>query len=267
MTQRIFIPLCIVAVLALGACSTLENSWEGTANLAESAWNGTRAVVNPEPKIDYDAYHIEDPNERKLAAVFSPVDAVFSELMRFVSDRDTYPDQAWQDLLFTRFPWIDGMMIVDDQGNVVERRPAVPLKRMSSPLTFKAVWRETFLKPVVDYPELGPELYLGTPYFKDTKFSGLIIVTFDPRTLFQFCPKPEDLIIIHPGGGVWSRGANVDEKAVLALPWAQMLDDDVHGRVDVGDKQYSWIARYVGQDPFVYATESADPHYDPGFWN
>ena len=267
MTHRFFIPLCVVAVLALSACGSLKSGWEGTSELAESAWNGTRAVINPEPEIDYDAYQIDDPNERKLAAVFTPVDAAFSELMRFVSDQDIYPDKAWQDLLFTRFPWIDGLMVVDNKGNILERRPVVPLKRMSSPLTFKAVWRETFLKPVVDYPELGPEMYLGTPYFLDMKFSGLIIVTFDPRTLFRFCPRPEELIIIHPGGGIWADGAKVDDKAVLALPWKEMLADDVHGRVKVGDKEYTWIARYVGQDQFVYATESADPNYDPGFWN
>jgi hypothetical protein len=189
------------------------------------------------------------------------VDAPLLQLTRFIADRDTVPDDEWFSLLMARFPWLDRAFYTDAEGNILDQRPAVPLKRFSKPLVFIGQWRKIFLETVADYPELGPELYVGTPYFEDTDFKGLIVAGFDPRTVIRFSPNPEELIIIHPGGGVWNSGAEVDEAGILDQPWEELLEDDVTGQVKVGDTYYTWLARFIGEDEYVYATKSVDPDY------
>lgn len=265
---RTFALFLFLAACAVSACGAMDDTWEGTKHIAGSAWNSTKGLVNPDPDVDTNRYKFKNPNQEKLALLFTPVDGPVSALVRFVRDQDTYPSKEWKELLFARFPWIHGLIISDPDGIMLERIPPAPVKRINEPLRFESIWRETFLKTVVDYPELGPELYLGVPYFKDVEFLGLIVVSFDPRVLVsEFCPKPEQLILIHPGGAVWSQDPNADKQALLAVSWEKLLKDDVHGQVQVKDKYYTWFARYVGKDPYVYATESVDPaHSDSWFF-
>lgn len=262
--RTVLLALIIAALLALAVgCGS---TWDSTSDMAVSAWNSTRDLVNPPPEIDTERYHFDNPNQEKLALLFTPVDGPFSSLVRYLEDQDIYPSRPWIDLLFTRFPWIHNLIITDRDGTVLERLPTMPMKWFEEPLVFTARWREVFLKTVVDYPELGPELYIGTPYYSDVDLAGLIVVSFDPRTLFDFCPDPEELIIIQPGGGVWTMGAEVDEEGLLAIDWQSILEDDVGGQVDVGGKYYTWLARYVGTDVYIYATESVDPQWSDSWW-
>ncbi|MEF2145881.1 MAG: hypothetical protein V3573_10580 [Desulfovibrionaceae bacterium] len=260
MIFRNILLLLLLAIMAV-SCSTLEEGWKDTVDVAYDV----HGFVNPDPQVDFDRYQFDNPNQEKLARLMTPVDGPVKSLIRYVSDRDSYPDQKWTDLLFLRYPWIHNLIIVDPEGWMLDRFPEEPLKRIDHPLIYEAVWRETFLQTVVDYPELGPELYVGTPMFKNADFAGLILVSFDPRTLFSFCPEPEELIIIQPGGGVWSMDESVDKDALKALDWNEMLEDDVTGDVMAGDTKYTWIVRYVGRDPYVYATKSADPERDNGW--
>ncbi|KAB1441220.1 hypothetical protein [Pseudodesulfovibrio senegalensis] len=251
-----FFSLLLLLVLLTG-CHT----WTRTGRYIKSQWEPVREYVDPEAEIDTDAYRLDDPNFEKLARLITPVDAPLLQLTRFIADRDTVPDDEWFSLLMARFPWLDRAFYTDAEGNILDQRPAVPLKRFSKPLVFIGQWRKIFLETVADYPELGPELYVGTPYFEDTDFKGLIVAGFDPRTVIRFSPNPEELIIIHPGGGVWNSGAEVDEAGILDQPWEELLEDDVTGQVKVGDTYYTWLARFIGEDEYVYATKSVDPDY------
>jgi hypothetical protein len=53
----------------------------------------------------------------------------------------------------------------------------------------------------------------------------------------------------------------VDEAGILDQPWEELLEDDVTGQVKVGDTYYTWLARFIGEDEYVYATKSVDPDY------
>lgn len=233
----------------------MKSTWQSTKDVADDA----RQYISPDPEIDTDAYQFENPNQEKLAVLFTPVDEPLGKLIRYVEVQDVFPPDEWLQALLLRFPWVDGVLVADEDGNIKRRLPQIPVKRFSAPLVFDAYWRGTFLKTVLDEPDLGPELYMGTPIFSDVTFRGLIVASFDPRVLFQFCPSPEDLILLQPGGGVWTPDESVDREGLLALDWPTLLEDDVYGQVKVGDKYYTWLARYIGQDAFVYATESADP--------
>ncbi len=254
--------LLLSFILVLAGCSM----WRETKTYAKDSWETTKDYIDPPPRIDTDSYQFESPNQEKLAKLFTPVDGPLTSLSRFVDDMDTLPEVDWLDLLLSRFPWVHRGIVTDEEGTIIFMQPEVPVKKIEKPLVFEGVWRDIGLLTVVDYSDLGPELYIARPYFEDVDFRGLIGVGFDPRTLLSLSPKPDELIVIHPGGGVWSHGANVDKKALLALPWDEILKEDVQGQVKVGDKYYTWLARYIGDDHYVYATESVDPDADADSW-
>ena len=254
--------LCCAMAPFVSGCAT----WTTTKEYAKGSWEKTKDILDPAPTIDTDNYEFENPNQRKLAELFAPVDGPLTSLVRFVDDRDTLPEVDWMDLLQARFPWVNRVIVTDADGTIILMQPMDPVKRIETPLVFKGVWREMSLMTVVDYSDLGPELYIGRPYFKDIDFKGLIAVGFDPRAILNLSPRPKELILIHPGSGIWSRGADVDTDAVMAVPWLEILKREVQGQVKVGDKHYTWLVRYVGDDRYIYATESVDPDADGESW-
>ncbi len=251
-----------LALLAMMLLSAGCSAWHSTKEVAKESWEDTKDYIDPPPQINTDSYQFESPNQEKLAKLFTPVDGPLTSLTRFVNDRDTLPGVEWLDLLLSRFPWVHRVLVTDEEGTIIFMQPEIPVKRIEKPLVFEGVWRDIKLLTVVDYSDLGPELYIGRPYFEDINFRGLIGVGFDPRALLSLSPEPKELLIIHPGGGVWNRGADVDSEALLAVPWDEILKNKVQGQVKVGEKYYTWIARYVGDDYYVYATESVDPKAD-----
>lgn len=260
----------LVCVLAgfLGGCASVP-TWESGASTMRSTVRGTKEYINPAPRIDVNRYKWENPNQEKLALLFSPVDAKVMALMRSVTSIDFRPDNEWLDALLLRYPWVDGVIVADENGTILTRKPPVPLKRFSEPLVFESIWRETLVKTVVDYTPLGPELYFGMPNFDGAEFKGLHVVSFDPRVLFTFCPHPEELIIVDPRTQkFWVVGdtAPTGAQELAALPWGEIMKEKIQGTIMVGDKQFTWLARFIGRDLFVYATQSADPEFkDKGF--
>ena len=265
--RQIFL-IAVLAAMALVLCSC--ETWRNTKTYARDGWDSYMNFVNPPPEIDYDGFKNEHPNTAALADLLANVDGNITRLLRFMDGQDDYPSDEWLDKLFTRFPWINGFIVTDVDGNLLDRRPEHPIKRISVPLHFTAEWRDTFVKTALDPNELGPELYISTPYFYGSEFKGLIIVNFDPSRLFvEFCNNPEKLIMVDPGASVFSVDPSLDKEAVLALPWSVLLQENVQGYVEVNGKHYTWLARYIGKDRFVYMTESVDPSLplEESFWD
>lgn len=240
-------------------------SKNGTLDEIKETWKATVDLVNPPPVIDTDQYQSENPNLVQLAELFAPVDGPLTSLVTFVENTDTLPDIDWLELLLTRFPWVNTVMVTDSEGEVVFMQPETPIKQMVEPLRFPAQQGSRKILTRVDYTDLGPEMYIGQPYFKDVAFRGIIGVGFDPRTLLTLSPDPTKLFIIQPEKGVFARGP-VDREALLAVDWNEILTDEVQGELKAGDKHYTWIVRYIGKDPYVYATESVEPNADTGWF-
>lgn len=257
-----------VILAALAGC-TFSPTWDSSVSTMRSTMRETRDYINPEPRVDMDRYKWNNPNQEKLALLFSPVDAKVMALTRFVTSIDARPDEAWMAALAMRFPWVDGVIVADRNGDILVRQPPVPLKRFSEPLVFESIWRETMVKTVVDYTPFGPELYFGMPNYNGPDFVGLHVVHFDPRVLFTFCPEPKELIIIDPRAKrLWTvdDAPVVGGEELLAHPWLDAMKEKIHGTVMAGGKQYTWLARFIGRDLFVYATESANASFeDKGF--
>ena len=267
-SRRHFIPATL-ALLAIAGCSAFAPTLDDSYSTVRTTVRETRDYINPAPRIDVHRYKWNNPNQEKLALLFSPVDAKVMALTRYVTSIDYRPNAEWMDALLARFPWVDGIIVANADGVIQERKPPVPLKRFSQPLVFESIWRETLVKTVVDYTALGPELYFGMPDFEGAEFMGLHVVHFDPRVLFTFCPQPQELLIIDPRDKkVWTAGEAppANAEALLQHPWLEIMKEKIHGTVMAGDKQYTWLARFIGRDLFVYATESANATFeDKGF--
>ncbi|OIO01357.1 MAG: hypothetical protein AUJ49_08150 [Desulfovibrionaceae bacterium CG1_02_65_16] len=260
------LPAVLLATLA--GCGAF-GSWDTTASSMRSTMRETRDFINPAPRVDVERYKWNNPNQEKLALLFSPVDAKVMALSQYVTSIDSRPDQPWIDALLLRFPWVDGIIVADAKGEILTRKPPVPLKRFSEPLVFESIWRETLIKTVVDYTSFGPELYFGMPNYEGPDFVGLHVVYFDPRVLFTFCPQPQELLIIDPRAKqMWTAEGSQHPGAeeLLATDWLSVMKEKIHGTVMAGGKQYTWLARFIGRDLFVYATESANASFeDKGF--
>jgi len=255
----LFTILCVPVVLA--GCGAFGSTWDSSKSYARHTMHETRDLINPVPKIDTNQFKWDNPNQEKLSLLFSPVDAKVMALMRYVTSQDYRPNEQWMTALLARFPWVDGVIVADAGGTILTRMPPVPLKRFSEPLVFESVWRDTLLKTVVDYTAFGPQLYFGSPDFEGTEFVGLHLVSFDPRVLFTFCPRPQDLIIIDPRAKkVWSStDVQYPGSQVLAdQPWDDILKEKSSGYIQTSEKHFTWLARYIGPDRFIYATESAN---------
>lgn len=261
MPRALIVFLALILPAGLTACSV----WEDTVYVTQSAYDATKDVVNPDPEIDLDYSGCDDPSQAKLARLFAPVDTPLGAMVRFLSDQDTYPPADWIEMFFQRYPWVHSLIVVDADGWMLDRIPHDPIKRIDSPLHYEATWRETFLQTVIDHPALGPEFYIGTPWFNGPEFGGLIIASFDPRVLFNFCPAPEELVILQPGGGAWTKSKGLDTAPFMDIPWAEMLEDDVNGELEIGGREYIWLVRYVGHDPYIYLTQTVDAD-DEGGW-
>lgn len=231
-------------------------------------WRSAQESVDPNPEITLEGEGLENPNDNKLALLFTPVDEQLLKLSSFLSNVDSHPDEEWFKLLFMRFPWLGGVMTVNSDAMILVKLPEQSIKPFKpGPLMeYEGDWSEVRLKSFVNYTDFGPELYMATPFFKDADFRGLVVVHFDPRILLNFCPRPKDLIIMQPdGGGVWTGMKNLDREALLSLDWDELLDEQVRGVVDAGDRSFVWLTRYIGDTQIVYLTETVSNGESDGF--
>lgn len=231
-------------------------------------WQSAQDSVDPNPKISLAGKGLKNPNDNKLALLFTPVDEQLLKLSSFLSVVDNHPDEEWFKLLFMRFPWVSGVMTMDSEAKVLMKLPENSIKpfKPGPLLEYEGNWSEVHLKSFINYTEFGPELYMATPFFQDAVFRGLVVVHFDPRILLNFCPRPKDLIILHPdGGGIWTGMENLDRKSLLKIDWQKLLDEHVHGVVKAGKESYVWLARYIGDTQIVYLTKAVVTKEPDGF--
>lgn len=254
-----------VALFSVAALLLLASGCE----YGSKVWHDTQNYVDPNPEINLKGGGIENPDENKLALLFTPVDEKILSLINRLSTVDTHPDENWFKLLFMRYPWISGVLTVDDEASILVKLPETSIKPFKpGPLVeYEGDWTEIKLKSFVSYSEFGPEMYLCTPFFKDADFRGLVVVHFDPRILLNFCPDPEKLIIMQPdGGGIWTGSDQVDKEALLRIDWDSLLDKNVRGVVTAGDVRYVWLSRYIGDTQIVYLTRAvSEADEDDGF--
>jgi len=231
----------------------------------DSAWQYTRDAVDPNPSVDLAANTMDDPDEEFLAKQVTPVDMRILDLTRFLSAQDAHPDPEWFELTMMRFPWLDGVMTVDTEQKQLYQYPGASLKPLdpSALYNIDGEWVDQGVQMHIDYTELGPEMYIAKPMFSGTDWLGLLVVYFDPRVFFNFCPNPEDFVILDPKGDIWTVEATPDRVTLAQIPWPSILRDQVRGTVHIEGKSYTWLARYIGKQQIVYAVQDKEENEQP----
>lgn len=239
--------MCVALVLVLCAgCSTMHETAKETRKIYQE-------YVVPTPVIELDNDGL-DREKLHLARLFKPVDEHINALRRYLDGTDRLPSEDWFRRLFTEYPWINGVILVDTEGTVRFRHPQESLKQhdLSPFIEWGEAWKDHRLRAFAVSTPLGPEVYLANPFFKDSEWQGLVVVHFDPRKLLQYCPEPDDLIIISPTDVLWPGKYEQDAQALAALDWEDILKDDEFGEFSGSRGEYYWIARHMGYYHLIY---------------
>ncbi len=239
--------LALVLMIFSTGCSTWHETTKETKRLYKD-------YILPLPSVDLDTDNL-DGDTLRLARAFKPVDVPVTELRRFLDGTNSLPRKEWFKELFTRFPWLSGVMLVDTFGSVQFRHPEESLKQHDPApfLEFGEEWNDYEVRAFSVNTPLGPEVYLASPTFKDNEWTGLIIVHFDPRRLLEFCPEPEELIIVSPGEVLWAGKHEFAAEQLSQMDWKNIYSDREFGYVDAPGGKFAWIAKHVGSFYLIYA--------------
>ena len=245
--ERGVIILLVLLCTAVSGCSTVHETVKETKRLY-------RDYVVPTPTVSLDTDDLDEEMLR-LATLFKPVDQNITFLYRYVDGTDRLPDEDWFKRLFEDYPWISGVKLVDIAGVVRFRHPPESLKQhdLNPFMEYGEAWQDHRLRAFAVNTPLGPEVYLGNPFFQDSEWKGLVVVHFDPRKLISFCPEPQELILVSPGEVLWPGDYEQDAQALAQLPWDKILTGREFGSFDGGRGEYYWVARHLGEYHLIYA--------------
>ncbi|MGM0645033.1 MAG: hypothetical protein ACQESV_01355 [Thermodesulfobacteriota bacterium] len=232
-----------------------------------SAWNTTREVtsdvytsyVDVDPEINLNASAPGDASTRLLAQAFTPVDAPLHRVVRRMESQETFPDAGWITRQLETFSWLNGIVVIDREGEVLQQQPKQSVKEIETGFVRQGQddWAERQNRLTVQQTPLGPECVLTQPFYKDNVWQGLIIAHFDPRSLAERSPHAEQLLVFTPEEVLWA-GSEVAGDSVLEASWKKMLTKNDSGRLTLSEQELDWTVRYIGPDPLLYAvTEEA----------
>ncbi|THB68731.1 MAG: hypothetical protein D6E12_05960 [Desulfovibrio sp.] len=266
----------VICMAVLSGCNELKRAWKYTTETYVE-------YLEPVPTVDLDTDSLGNEEERRLSRLLLPVDRPVQEMMQYLDGTDTLPESEWIGTLFERFPWISGVMLVDKFGNAQFRHPSTSLK----PVDLDAVlalgvpelaegeepqmivgpdgepmerqpWDDHRMRAMVQGSDLGPEVYVAYPFFQHFLFEGLTVVHFDPRRLLDYCPEPDDLIILAQGEVVSAGSHEAAATGLAAMDWESVTVDQTDGWYSDGATEYYWIARTLGSFHLVYAAPAEE---------
>lgn len=238
-------------LLFLGGCggTTLHETWKSTKGLYYT-------YLNPPASIDYKDVGDLDESQARLANNMRPIDAELTRFERYMMNQDKPPTPERVNALFERFRWVNGVVALSPEGEVLAQEPPSGMK----PLDFTSfVATETVhprdLRGEVQMTPLGPEVLLGVPIFASEELKGYFVAHFDIRLLVDKAPDAASLIITSPQGQLWpDTGAGLGGE-----DWGEITKSKIAGKVD----GYYWICRYFGGVPLIFASPATDGSAKP----
>lgn len=249
--HRYFFLLVAACVLLLPGCrtpQTVKDAWKGTRSYYYQYLN-TPAQLNLDDKgnvLDYQA---------ALGQAIADFDMHLQELERALQNSDRNPDATWVADMTTRFPWLSGVALTDEEG--IPRAKIPP--NFPKPFTIgnllevdpKQQLKD--LRAFVQNDPLGPEIYVGNPVYIGADFRGVITVHFDPRTLLARSGDPAHVVLAGPDGILWPGIYDAESTPIASVNWSERVKKSVSGieKNDLGS--FYWVCRYIGNLPLIYA--------------
>lgn len=250
-------------LLCLLSCSVF---WTGcsTNQTAKDAWKYTKrqyySYVNTPATIDMDDTGSAKSFQLALSEHIMEVDRRMERLIRKMENSDISPDQRWVIDMVSEFPWLSGVALVDETGQMMSHYPAEPMKPFdATPLLEEDPKQNiTNLRSYLQDTALGPEMYIAKPVYTDGVFRGLVVAHFDPSVLLQECPiDPNQIAIVCPQGPIWT-GSNVGG-SLAGHDWS----DELTRRTSGYHNDVYWTTRYFGNLPVIYGiSTSATPSHE-----
>lgn len=249
-------------LICLLACSVLVAGCS-TSQTAKDAWKYTKrqyySYLNTPATIDMDDVGSSEDFQLALSEHIMEVDRRMELLIRKMENSDISPDQRWVVDMVSQFPWLSGVALVDENGQILSHYPAEPMKPFdATPLLDEDPKQNlTSLRSYLQETALGPEMYIGKPVYTDGAFRGLVVAHFDPSVLLQECPVDSSQIaIICPQGPIWTGSAV--SGTLSSNDWSYELSKRSSGYYN----DVYWTTRYFGNLPVVYGiSTSATPTY------
>lgn len=245
MTRRLMI---WTLLLTLAAMSYGCGAWRTTKGLY-------REYVNPSPTVDITRQGDPNDPETKLAKAVAPADEKLDRLLRLLYTQDYYPSDEWLTSQIRDFPWIDGIMTVSTDGEILQKLPegeSLKTVNLQGILNLGPDWGYDF-KTLIEQTPLGPQAYIAMPFYKYSAWQGLIIVYFDPRSLIKLSPQADELLLLTPGQTIWQGSYGSEVAPVLTEDWTAILRKNASGELEYPSSGYFWSSRLFGQNKLVYA--------------
>lgn len=260
--QRLLIILLVVVLSGAIGCSksqTVKDSWKFTTRQY-------RTYLNTPASLDMEDKGSCAPYELALGEAVLRVDDELQKLIRTMENSDHNPNQAWAVSMLSRFPWLDGVALVEGDGKLVAQYPEHFAKQFDAQPLMEPDPKQRMgaLRAYVQQSDAGPEIYVANPVFGGGEMRGLIIAYFDPRALITTSPDPGSFAMASPAGLIWP--GNYGEGSVVASQdWAALLKQKSCGIIGPKGSDFFWTTRYLGNLPLVYAlpTSAGKPMEEP----
>jgi len=251
MCKRVCLLVLACAVFAVCGCDTVKPYWKSTKAFY-------KAHINTDPTVTMDDTGTSDASIRKLADLFTPVDARLEYLLRTLSAEDLPPDDDWCRAFLNVYPWVSGIAVLDESGHVVRGARVNPKPVDFTPLMeFDKRYKDRKMAAAVAGDGMDKVILIGKPLNVDGEYKGILVIYFEPANLVKFAPDPASLIMVVPGTPL--SGDPGLAQALAAQNWKSKLKSNVSGDLNIGGISYLWQARYLGQLNLIYAVAAA-PH-------
>lgn len=196
-------------------------------------------------------------HERKMAENIYPIDTQLTGLLRSLSVRDSYPPMSWKEGIMSEYFWLNEIVVMDKEQNVLSRHPETGIKMLSfEPVFPKALsLKQGKVMLAVEPTPLGSEILVVSAVYDDFELTGLIIVAFDPRTFIAQTSDPRDIILVCSEEIVWSGKYDQLKPDLQLIKWEEMVARRTSGKIKLGEAAFFWFARAVGEDWLFYLIE------------
>ena len=237
----------LVAIFFLAGCDRVADLTDGVAR------HKLFEIGATEYELEMDRSDISSL-EKSLAVNIYPVDTQLTRLLRSLTVRDTYPPQAWKEGIMTEFNWLNEVGMIDKDQNILSRYPETGIKK----LTYEPVFPDALslkqgrIMLAIEHTPLGSEILLAGSVFQDFELTGLIVVSFDPRTFISQSNTPEDIILVSDHEVVWTGKFEHLRPLLEDIRWDNLVSRKISGKIRLDRDNFFWFARAVGEDWLIY---------------
>lgn len=198
------------------------------------------------------------PLEQRMARIVHPVDTRLQSLIEAVRTMEPENGET-PDLtgVVSDFAWVNGAAAVGLDGEVRESRPqnGDTLPALAEVTQKASEWDDRGLHALYGKSRYGADIVLLKGMYSGGEKTGYLVVSLDFSALVEDAPRASELVAVSRDNVFWAGSYEKASERLAATDWDERLESGVRGRRLVGDREFMWMARYIGPEPFFYAVE------------